>query len=38
MLVWAFRLKKGYLNSMESLPLDGGETGNISTPKDSIHE
>ena len=38
MLVWAFSLKKGYLHSMESLPLDGGETGNISTQKDSSHE
>lgn len=38
MLVWAFSLKKGYLNSMESLPLDGGETANSSTQKDSSHE
>ncbi len=38
MLVWAFRLKKGYLNSMGALPLDGGETANSSTQKDSSHE
>jgi hypothetical protein len=25
MLLWATRLKKTYLNSMEQLPLDGGE-------------
>ena len=25
-LVWAFRLKKNYLNHMGDLPLDGGET------------
>ena len=25
-LVWAFRLKKGYLNHMGDLPLDAGET------------
>lgn len=24
-LVWAFRLKKNYLNHMGDLPLDGGE-------------
>lgn len=26
MLLWAGRLKKPYLNSMQDLPLDGGET------------
>jgi len=25
MLLWASRLKKPYLNSMQKLPLDGGE-------------
>jgi hypothetical protein len=25
MLVWAARLKKPYLHSMQALPLDGGE-------------
>ena len=25
MLLWASRLKKNYLNSMQQLPLDGGE-------------
>ena len=25
-LVWAFALKKNYLNHMSDLPLDGGET------------
>ena len=25
MLVWAFALKKNYLNNMESLPLESGE-------------
>jgi hypothetical protein len=25
MLLWAARLKKNYLNSMEQLPLDSGE-------------
>ena len=25
MLLWASRLKKTYLNSMQELPLDGGE-------------
>jgi len=25
MLIWAFRLKKNYLDSMRELPLDGGE-------------
>jgi cytochrome c oxidase cbb3-type subunit 4 len=25
MLLWAGRLKKPYLNSMQDLPLDGGE-------------
>jgi hypothetical protein len=25
MLLWASRLKKTYLNSMQDLPLDGGE-------------
>lgn len=24
-LLWAFRLKKNYLNHMSDLPLDGGE-------------
>jgi cbb3-type cytochrome oxidase subunit 3 len=40
MLVWAFRLKKGYLNSMSSLPLDGGETATTSNPtqNDPGHE
>jgi len=40
MLFWAARLKKGYLNSMSSLPLDGGETMNTSnpTPNDPGHE
>ena len=23
--IWAFRLKKNYLNHMQALPLDGGE-------------
>jgi hypothetical protein len=35
MLLWAGRLKKPYLNSMQQLPLDGGEK--ISSP-DSTHE
>ena len=26
MLIWASRLKKTYLTSMQDLPLDGGET------------
>ena len=40
MLLWAFRLKKGYLNSMSALPLDGGETAGTSktTQNDSSHE
>jgi hypothetical protein len=35
MLLWAFRLKRSYLNSMSELPLDG-ETGRQS-PRDSSH-
>lgn len=35
MLLWASRLKKNYLNSMQQLPLDGGEK--ISQPTSS-HE
>jgi hypothetical protein len=43
MLVWAFRLKKNYLDTMGGLPLDGGETApdkSLSTrnQKDSSHE
>jgi len=35
MLLWAGRLKKPYLTSMQDLPLDGGET----TPnQDHSHE
>jgi hypothetical protein len=42
MLVWAFRLKKSYLDAMGGLPLDGGEiapdkslpTGNQKDPSD----
>ena len=32
-LVWAFLLKKNYLNHMGDLPLDGGERNNLSTDK-----
>ena len=35
-LVWAFALKKNYLNHMGELPLDGGETkstGNLQSEK-----
>lgn len=32
-LVWAFRLKKNYLNHMGGLPLDGGERPANSTDK-----
>lgn len=40
MLIWAFRLKKGYLNSMSALPLDGGETAKPAKPNqnDPRHE
>ena len=40
MLLWAFTLKKGYLNSMSTLPLDGGETASTSNQiqNDSSHE
>jgi cbb3-type cytochrome oxidase subunit 3 len=40
MLFWAFRLKKGYLNSMSALPLDGGNTAGVSsqTHTDPSHE
>jgi cytochrome c oxidase cbb3-type subunit IV len=30
-LVWAFRLKKNYLNHMGGLPLDGGEKNSTDT-------
>ena len=35
MLLWATRLKKNYLNSMQQLPLDGGEK---TSKQDSSHE
>lgn len=35
MLLWAGRLKKPYLNSMQDLPLDGGEK---LPNQDSTHE
>jgi cytochrome c oxidase cbb3-type subunit IV len=35
MLIWASRLKKTYLNSMQDLPLDGGEK---KSQRDSTHE
>ena len=35
MLLWASRLKKNYLTSMQQLPLDGGEKISQST---SSHE
>jgi hypothetical protein len=35
MLFWAGRLKKTYLNSMQDLPLDGGEKF---SHEDSTHE
>ena len=35
MLLWATRLKKNYLNSMEQLPLDGGEK---TSTKETTHE
>jgi cytochrome c oxidase cbb3-type subunit IV len=40
MLLWAFRLKKGYLNSMSALPLDGGESAGTSNQiqNDPSHE
>ena len=42
MLVWAFRLKKNYLNSMRELPLDDGAAPNANTERlsqpDSRHE
>ena len=34
MLLWASRLKKNYLNSMQDLPLDGGEKNS----NDDSHE
>jgi hypothetical protein len=42
MLCWAFRLNKGYLNSMRELPLDDGSVRNTTTEftsqPDSRHE
>ena len=40
MLIWAFRLKKGYLSSMETLPLEDGVINQPSAdkPTDSRHE
>ena len=42
MLVWAFRLKKSYLNSMRELPLDDGSVRNVghefNSRPDSRHE
>ena len=35
MLIWASRLKKSYLTSMQELPLDGGEK---TSNHDSTHE
>ena len=35
MLIWASRLKKTYLTSMQDLPLDGGEKN---SNHDSTHE
>ncbi|HWC58292.1 MAG TPA: cbb3-type cytochrome c oxidase subunit 3 [Verrucomicrobiae bacterium] len=35
MLIWAIRLKKTYLKSMQDLPLDGGEKNSNHDP---IHE
>jgi cytochrome c oxidase cbb3-type subunit IV len=35
MLLWASRLKKTYLTSMQNLPLDGGEKN---SNQDSLHE
>jgi cytochrome c oxidase cbb3-type subunit IV len=35
MLLWASRLKKTYLTSMQNLPLDGGEEN---SNQDSLHE
>ncbi len=35
MLIWAIRLKKTYLASMQDLPLDGGEKN---PQHDSTHE
>ena len=32
-LIWAFQLKKNYLNHMSDLPLDGGEICKSSTDK-----
>jgi cbb3-type cytochrome oxidase subunit 3 len=34
-LVWAFRLKKNYLNHMGDLPLESGEAAK--NPNDKIH-
>lgn len=33
MLLWAFALKKSYLNHMGGLPLNAGETAKTSTDK-----
>lgn len=42
MLLWAFRLKKTYLNSMRELPLDDGYVRNATSEStsqtDSRHE
>ncbi len=35
MLLWAWRLKKPYLKSMQDLPLDGGET---TSNQETTHE
>lgn len=36
MLIWAFRMKKPYLKTMSSMPLDGGEKNSAS--KGPSHE
>jgi cytochrome c oxidase cbb3-type subunit 4 len=38
MLIWAFRLKKNYLNSMQDLPLDDGLVKNSTQNENSSHE
>ncbi|MFO1475179.1 MAG: cbb3-type cytochrome c oxidase subunit 3 [Verrucomicrobiota bacterium] len=40
MLVWVFRLKKSYVNSMKVLPLDDSlvEHAQTSNPDDTRHE
>jgi hypothetical protein len=38
MLIWAFRLKKPYLNSMGALPLEDETKTTINSNPDSRHE